>query len=225
MLEKLKNIFNKPTNTETQETPADVFMESVKDNPEIFATEYLLSDPRVVGWSSLQEQYTIYAAMSVNYDSKTQTLLDVGCGRADLYGYLTNVYENTNIQYYGIDENPNMTALAKSKYPSVQVEAVNVLDTPDTRYDWVMGVGLFNYPKVENYKYIEDVIHKMWEKADIGMSFNIITSLPDDTPESDQENLNVLNLGYWTNYVVSKYQKVLVRSNYMIGDSIITIFK
>jgi SAM-dependent methyltransferase len=228
MLDKLKNIFTKNTESlePVQETnEVDDFIESVKENPDIFATEYLLNDPRIVGWTSVNEQFTIYSAFTMFYDAKSQSVLDVGCGRADLYGYLTNVYENPYLRYYGVDENPNMVSLAKSKYPNVQVEHINILDMPmEIKYDWVIASGLFNYPKNNDIEYVKTIIDSMMQKSSNGIAFNFITSLPDDVSDEDRESLNVYDLGFWVNYLVSKYQKVIVRSDYMIGDATIFIF-
>ena len=51
-------------------------------------SDYLLNASEIVGWSSTQEQELLFSALLLFY-SPEMSILDAGCGRADLYGYLT----------------------------------------------------------------------------------------------------------------------------------------
>jgi hypothetical protein len=88
--------------------------------------EYLLNAPQIVGWGSTQEQELLFSALLLFY-SPEMSILDVGCGRADLYGYLTRLFQ-TEIPYKGIDYNPNLLIFAKEKYPSVNVKTLDILN-------------------------------------------------------------------------------------------------
>ena len=49
-----------------------------------YSDEYLFTDPRINGWPSVTEQELCFSGLLWLYKS-TQSVLDVGCGRADLY--------------------------------------------------------------------------------------------------------------------------------------------
>ena len=55
--------------------------------------EYLFNDPRVVGWLSVEEQEALFSGLLLFYNPSKHTILDVGCGRADLYGYIKNLFQ------------------------------------------------------------------------------------------------------------------------------------
>jgi trans-aconitate methyltransferase len=161
--------------------------------------------------------------------SPSYSVLDVGCGRADLYGYLRRFFPDNDINYTGIDFNANMIAVAERKYP-VLVDKLSGNDiltaTTLDRHDWVFGSGLFNlndHPDMVEYG--KTVIDKMYENATIGVAFNLLTGLPVDMNQSDIDQLIVHDTADWLNYLVSKYTKVVCRTDYMVGDVTFFIFK
>ena len=163
----------------------------------------LLNAPQVAGWGSTQEQELLFSALLLFY-SPEMTILDAGCGRADLYGYLSRTFES-DIQYKGIDYNPNLLELAREKYPTVNVEAVDILDMNDTS-DWVVASGLFNIKEQEDMAlYTQQCIDKMYNSANIGIAFNLLTGYPDNIADEDKAVLAPHNPSVWLDYLIGKY--------------------
>jgi hypothetical protein len=75
------------------------------------------------------------------------------------------------------------------------------------------------------FEYAKQVVDKMYEHATIGIAFNILTGLPDDMAQSDIDQLFVHNPSVWLEYLISKYSKVLLRADYMLGDVTFVILK
>ena len=191
--------------------------------PAALDPSYLLNAPEIVGWLSTEEQHLLFDAMLLFYQD-TDSVLDVGCGRADLYGFLQSKSDIVN--YKGIDLNSNLISLANVKYPTAAVESVDILSyNPDYTFDWVMGSGLFNLNDHPNMvEYAKECIDKMYRLSSKGVVFNLLTGIPADLPESDANQLVVHNAGEWLNYLVEKYTKVYARADYMSGDITFFIF-
>jgi len=202
-------------------------LEEFNDEPEVPAPkidpEYLLNAPQIVGWSSVQEQELLFSALLLFYSPK-MSILDVGCGRADLYGYLTRIFQ-TEIPYKGIDYNPNLLIFAKEKYPSVNVSSLDILNLSET-HDWVVGSGLFNINDQKDLtEYTKQCIDKMYESANVGIAFNMLTGYPDDIADEDKAVLAPHNPSVWLDYLIEKYTKVICRADYMLGDVTFFILK
>jgi len=187
---------------------------------------YLLTDPRVVGWLSVQEQELLFTALLLFYQTN-QTILDVGCGRADLYGFMKRIFQTDEILYTGMDMNPNIIKIAKRKYPDVNVISEEFLkDDVNDSFDWVVGSGLFNlndYPNM--FDYAKNVVDKMYSKSNLGIAFNVLIGYPEELSEDDKNQLVCHNPSEWLDYLINKYSKVICRHDYMSGDATFIIFK
>ena len=192
------------------------------------SNEILLNSPEIVGWLSTQEQELLFSALLLFY-SPEQSILDVGCGRADLYGYCKRMFgdEAKALPYKGIDYNPNILNIAQEKYPGVYTEAVDILNSPVTEtHDWVVGSGLFNLLDNEDMeRYTKTVIQKMYDKANMGVVFNLLTGYPDDMADEDVAQLVVHDPVAWLDYLLNTYTKVICRADYLSGDVTFYIFK
>ena len=209
--------------------PEDVKIPSYEEltsfNPaEFVSSEELLNSPEIVGWLSVEEQELLFSALLLFY-SPEQSLLDVGCGRADLFGYCNKLFGAT-IPYKGIDYNPNILNVAAQKYTGVNVEAVDVLNSDESKFDWVVGSGLFNLLDNEDMEtYSKTVIQKMYDKSNIGIAFNLLTGVPEDMADEDVAQLVVHDPAEWLNYLTATYTKVICRADYLSGDVTFIIFK
>jgi SAM-dependent methyltransferase len=248
----LKNLFSKKEEKELQliDTPLsreETRMLSDEEFREIFVNkipeidlseerpEYLLHSPEVVGWLTIEEQRLLFSALTFLYNSG-DSVLDIGCGRGDLYGFLQEKYPGTEIKYKGIDINPNIINIAKEKYSGIHVENIHILDdkSEDT-FDWVMASGVFNlkdYFELEGIVDSEDIldytkecIDDMYDKANVGVAFNLLTSIPDDINDDDKNALVVHDVSYWLKYLIDVYNSVIVRADYLNGDVTFFILK
>ena len=212
---------------EKDETPSATELSNI----ELYAPEQfnrLINDPEVVGWLSTEEQELLFSALLLFY-SPEQTILDVGCGRADLYGYLTKTFNSDfSSLYSGIDLNDNLIQIASNKFDNkVNIETVDLLSTTtDPTHDWVVASGIFNlndYPNMADY--VIQCVDHMYARAKIGVAFNLLTLIPEDLPEADQAALASYLPGEWLEFFIQRYNKVICRADYMLGDVTYFILK
>lgn len=194
-------------------------------NEPVFDADYLLTNPLVVGWLSTVEQELLFSALCY-FSQQNNSFLDVGCGRADLYGYLQTVFQTDQIQYKGIDLNPNLVEIAKRKFANANVESADILKFKTENYDWVVGSGLFNLnDHPDMVEYAKKVIDQMFSVCNIGVAVNFLTGVPEDLADEDLKALIVHDPGIWLNYLVEKYNKVITRADYLTGDITFYILK
>lgn len=150
--------------------------------------------PEGLGWNSQHDQevrFDILLKLIPLTEPTTQTtqkpqkatLLDVGCGFADLYTHIKKKFPG--IQYTGLDINPAAIKIAQSRYPEATFIIGNILETPLPSYDMVCCSGLFATKLKDNEAFIRSMILKMGELSGKGFGFNFLqkTALPSDLAE------------------------------------------
>jgi len=185
--------------------------------------EYMLHSPFVVGYNSTAEQQYLFQNLVHGIDPSVNSILDIGCGRADLYGYLKDVYGDV-VRYKGIDHNPIMIDLALKKY-DVDVEAVSFENLKSETYDCVLASGVFTQRRcqtedAELIKLFED-IDKMYQLCNSSVSFNLLS--PINTKIYD--SFFYVHPGLIMDMLVEKYQFVSIRHNYSKDVYSVTILK
>lgn len=202
------------TATETAETPEEF-------DP--------FTAPEILGWNSTEEQETLFFALQLFYDVNS-SVLDVGAGRGDLYGYMKNLYLDTwdPSLYSGIDFNSYLVDVGKQKFPEANLEVGDLFSIDESvRYDWCMANGVFNL-KIANYdmdEYTKSAIDKMYNIAEKGVAFNLLTSYDDSMSEEVIDAIHKFDAGEYLNYLTEKYGKVICRADYFPGDVTFFIFK
>ncbi len=87
--------------------------------------EYLVSDPEIVGYPNLEFQEQIYDWVKSSLPTQGYSVKDLGCGRGDFFGHISKreVWEDKfkDIQYFGIELNPNLCNVGKQKYPEINI--------------------------------------------------------------------------------------------------------
>jgi SAM-dependent methyltransferase len=78
--------------------------------------DFMKYNPNVMGYDSTAEQQYIYQNNTLGFDASLFSILDIGCGRGDLYGHLQQITDNNIFSYAGVDHNPIMQIIAKEKY-------------------------------------------------------------------------------------------------------------
>lgn len=187
------------------------------------AGQYLATDPRVVGHVSRDEQHLIFhELLAIGVDVAEDSILDVGCGVGDLFGWLGHTEPTT--QYLGIDRNLNMIALAQQKYPAAAFAGLDLNQLPDGVMDWCIANSIFNLPYTDDpYTELETAIGHMWQHCEKGIAFNLLS---DAEPESLREpGLFYFNAGRVFQHCQSVYGAVTIRHDYLENDFAVYIYK
>lgn len=172
-------------------------------------------------WSSEKNQKFLFEwCISAIGDIKDDTILDVGCGQADLFEYLK---ENSN--YKGIDISFEMIEAAKRKYPKANVEWTD-LENFKGEYDWVVAIGPFNldinYGKNLSVKeaeksqlnYFAEAIGQMYRLSKKGI---VITVLSDSIAKQRHVGLYYYNTAKVIDVCLRYTNKIML--DHSSGDS------
>jgi len=199
---------------------------SVDLTEDLTVTDFMLNDPAALGWTSVQEQQLLFSIMTF-FCKENESILDVGCGRADLVKF-ADQYLNLPISLYkGIDINSNMINVARKKYTGVDVEVADIIsyDT-DKKYHWVMASGVFNLLEQDDMSdYLAKAVDKMYNICSVGVAFNLLTEMPSYLTEQEKQQMAVYTPGTWFEYFINRYKRVICRSDYMTGDATFFILK
>ena len=125
-------------------------------------------DPRTLGWDTCEHQYIRYASACRFIPETTNSIIDIGCGLADFYRYFTD--RHRNIQYTGIDINPELLSLCKQTYPHCSFHNKNILSDTinDIQSEWAVMFGVLNF-KFNEFNNID------FAKAMISRAFDFIS--------------------------------------------------
>lgn len=131
-------------------------------------------DPRSVGWGYKKgKQSTRFEILCQIGNLSNCSILDVGCGFGDLYGYLE--YKKIKLHYTGIDINPQLLKLARTIYPKIRVEVRDVEKRKFSRkFDWVIASGITSHGA--SYTYLRDVLSEMFKICKKGVAMNFVSN-------------------------------------------------
>lgn len=121
--------------------------------------------PKTLGWGRWGRQEVRFLVLSeLALLSKNGSVLDVGCGFADLYEYL--VGSGWSGRYVGIDINPELLTVARQRHPDLELTRQDIGEfDSSTAFDFVIASGVFNAKLTadDNKRHIERSVRRMFE--------------------------------------------------------------
>lgn len=106
---------NGPTQTIEPAPIADIEADDIPE--QVIINDYMINDSNFTGYETTEIQESIYRLATFGLLARAKSVLDLGCGRADLYSYISKTV-NPDIVYYGVDVNKLMLDVARRKYPN-----------------------------------------------------------------------------------------------------------
>jgi len=123
----------------------------------------------------MQDVY--YHSIFKNINKNFNSLLDVGCGQADLVEFLNR--NNAKINYKGIDVSEKMIESCKSRFPKKAFQKMSLLELgEDEKFDVILAVGTFNIKfsnKEDQMEYLKSNIEKMFNMCNKSCSFTLLS--------------------------------------------------
>ena len=110
-------------------------------------TSYILESPEIVGYYDKEQQNHIYSVATRGNMSLSEkiSILDLGCGRGDLYSFLKS--EGWDFEYIGIESSSPLVNAGKVKNPEIDIRLAsyhNLSNVEDLVSDWVYNIGNLN---------------------------------------------------------------------------------
>lgn len=187
--------------------------------------DYMMHSPIPVGYNTTAEQR--YLMQNVLVGFRGGSLLDIGCGRCDLYGVARDLAAaNDEIVFYNaIDHNPIMTQLGEQKWGLTDVR-VGAFETAklDSR-EWVVASGIFTERRCEtedaDLTKLFDDIDILYNLAQEVVSFNLLNPINNTI----HPGFFYVHPGLVMDMLIEKYRYVTTRNNYSNDVYTVTIYK
>lgn len=189
--------------------------------------EYSFSEfgysPESLFWGSRSVQKTRFKALSEIGIADGDSLLDVGCGFADLYSWLKGC--GISVEYTGIDLSPDILNKGVELNPELNLRQGEIFDfdwQPQS-YDWISLSGTLNWNLKDGGDYAHRVIEAMFRLCRKGVAFNML-----DARIFDPVLLGQL-VGYDPDIIVSFCRDITpdsrLRHDYLEGDFTIYMYR
>jgi ubiquinone/menaquinone biosynthesis C-methylase UbiE len=130
--------------------------------------------PQAVRWTREGQlrRYETLLEIAGNFSGKR--ILDFGCGKGDLHGFLKE--RGITINYCGIDINENLIELAKSKYTETEFIAVDIEEAEIEReFDVIFVCGVFNLRVGGIEESMKNVLKKLFRICKEALHINLLS--------------------------------------------------
>jgi len=120
--------------------------------------------PETLGWGKNGRQEVRFSVLAdFALRDTSSSVLDVGCGFADLYEFLAG--HGWRGRYTGIDIVPGLLEVARQRHPCIDVREADITDQTVLldQYDFVISSGIFNaaLPSGMNEVNVENALRRM----------------------------------------------------------------
>lgn len=203
-----------------------IFKKKKSTDPKNVLSDFVQDDSILVGYININEQIITYSTALTLFNPNL-SILDIGCGRGDLFAFMKEQYEDVFLDsnYYGIDKNEIVINAGKEKYniDNIHLQDFNSFKS-DKKYNWVSALNYFNDPVDDSYKVLYKTIDRMFNLSSDAIVFNIITNQA-DIRQDQITSYSIYDAGQILNHLTNVYKKVIVRSDYLLGDTMFYVFK
>lgn len=118
-------------------------------------------DARSLGWTPGGRQVRFEVLTGIG-SITGRSVLDVGCGFGDFYGYLLE--QGIQTDYTGIDINADFIAMGKEKYPEANFEVADFDDRDvEKKVDWAFATGIFTIRLSDNETFVKNALRRMFD--------------------------------------------------------------
>ena len=208
----------------------EVFWESNNISSNFYVSEYdqFGNDCRSLGWSKTS-QLIRFEKLGQLFNFKGYTLLDVGCGFADLYDYLKVSNMNPS-RYLGIEPFLPFYEISKQNLESEKdavVLACAIEDFSSTvTFDVVVAIGICNLIVRDNYLVLFSLIDKMLILA----NNSIFVSVLSDSAPVEIQKKSTNSTFFYSEKIISSRLETLgytfsIHNGYLPHDMFIEINK
>ncbi|MFD2935027.1 class I SAM-dependent methyltransferase [Spirosoma flavum] len=130
---------------------------------------------RALGWPKIEGQSARFETLSQIGDLSGHSVLDAGCGHADLYPFLKKRF--SSLTYHGCEQIPEMLHVATQRYKretNVVLFQGDFLDSAMPVTDFVLASGSLTYRHSDD-KFVYDAIKILFTNCRIALGFNLLS--------------------------------------------------
>lgn len=121
--------------------------------------------PQTLGWGCWDDQLTRFQVMVTQENFANKTVLDIGCGFADFYGYLKS--QSISCQYIGVDIMDEFVKQNQETYPEAHFICCDFMSQPERlpQADYVVSNGTMNFKLEDNFSYTKKFLQMAFSQA------------------------------------------------------------
>ena len=175
--------------------------------------------PQAVRWTVRGQQARYEAFLALCGDLAGKSLLDFGCGKGDLFGFLRA--RGIDCAYTGVDIHPDLIALARAKHPGTEFLVRDVEEEPlGRKFDVVVACGVFNLRAGGIQETVESVLPLLFGCAREALHANFLTAR---APHKDVE-LHYVDPAWLLDFARERLSpSALVREDLVPDDVFLTV--
>ncbi len=177
--------------------------------------------PEALRWTPVGQRIRYRVLLEVVPDLNGKRVLDYGCGKGDLYGFIRE--NNMDIDYTGLDINPELIKLAKGKYPSATFAVADAEEAPlGERFDIIFICGVFNNRVQGVEESMLNVLSELFEISDEALAINAL---------STHSSYKAVEMNYTSPEELSFFVEknltphYILRQDYLPGDFTMFLYK
>ena len=176
-------------------------------------------DPNYVNWGPGKGKFSLrFEILCQIGNLNNSSILDLGCGFGDLYGYLK--FRKIKVKYHGVDINPELLKIGKKIYPNITLEERDIEKKKFyKKFDWVLASGITSH--ASTYPHLRGVMTEMFKICKKGFAMNFV---------SDNVDFKIKGLFYSSPEKIitisrSLSNRVILRHDYMPFEFTIYVYK
>ena len=179
-------------------------------------------DPRAVDWGTRESQAVRFKVLCEVGSLADASVLDVGCGLGDLYGYLRST--GVRVDYTGYDITPALLDGARRRFPDGLFIERNIASIPDSEllpsFDFVVASGIFYLRQAEPDAYLRHTVGRLFRLARRGVAFNSLsTRAPETSPGEYYADPSLV-----LRACLDLTPRVLLRHDYLVHDFTVYLY-
>lgn len=129
--------------------------------------------PLSLGWGLKDRREIRFKYLLKPWTLNNTSIMDIGCGFGDLYGYLTK--NNLPNSYTGIDRVEKILEIAREKYPEGHFLLKDFLNEKLPKADYYFGSGILNDVCEEPEVRLNKVLKIFLDNSKLGFSLNFLS--------------------------------------------------
>jgi len=129
----------------------------------------------ILDWASPESQRARFKVLAENVPLAGKSLLDVGCGLGDLWGFLKD--QKIAVEYTGVDLVAKMVEAARKRHPDGLFLCTDVFQEEafqPGQFDVVFCSGAFNLNLGNNREFLPTAVSRMLELSADQVVFNLL---------------------------------------------------
>ena len=130
--------------------------------------------PLSLGWGPKDRREIRFKNLIKPWTLDNTSIVDVGCGFGDLYGYL--IKSNLKNEYTGIERVQKMIEIAKEKYPGGYFLLKDFMNEKLPKADFYFASGILNDVCEKPEEKLNRVIEILLENSTLGFSINFLST-------------------------------------------------